>query len=389
MGERLSFRIPTILAILLILVSGSVFAIEINTDDAVKSMDRRIDDDYLHLGESLGFSGSSDSLIFFGKSLAMSGENRGNLIAAGETITVSGRVADDGFIAGRSVSLTGQLGGTTFTAGESVNLLAGASVDGALFVGAGTATIAGDVDGDLYAGARTLVIAGTINGDVHTGAGEIELTEGAVITGDFTYDSDTELSAAERSRIRGTVSMVDFDPDKKGDKDFDFGPVGWIFRIVLLLSILVFALLFYLFPGFKGQDTERDNGRFWTTVGWGLIPFFLYPVAIVGVLLAGIAFGITVPIGLTLLASIGLLGYVLYAFALPQIGAYLSRALGWALHEREDGALHVKTLLGFAPVFVLGLIPFVNGLAFIIASALGWGVAIEKLFGLRFKENAE
>lgn len=372
------------IALLLMAVPMTLFAIEINTDEAAGHMDRRIDDDYLFTGETLGFSGSSDSLFFFGKNLSMTGENRGNLVAAGRTITVDGSIADDSILAGRSISLSGRLGGTTFTAGETVTLLPGATVDGALFIGAGTAGVAGDVAGDLYVGARSLVIAGTVDGDVHVGAGEIELTESAVIRGDLTYDSEDELSEAEHDRVRGTVSREDFAATGEWKEHDWSGPAKWVISVVICLSILAFTLLLFLFPGTRGQDTDRGHSRFWKTVAWGLIPFFGYPIAISSMFIAGIAFGITIPIGLALIGSMGLIGYVLYALALPQIGAYLSRVFGWRLHEREGGAVFMKTLLGFVPVLVFGLIPFLNGLAFVVTVSLGWGIAIEKLFGVRF-----
>ena len=74
----------------------------------------------------------------------------------------------------------------------------------------------------------------------------------------------------------------------------------------------------------------------------------LHIIAVVFV--AGIVFGITVPIGIALTASLGLVGYILYAFA---------------------------------PIFVMGLIPVINAISFLVVASLGWGIAIEKLFNVR------
>jgi cytoskeletal protein CcmA (bactofilin family) len=371
------------LMITLILLAApiSLFAVEIVKGEASRALDGVVDDDVVVLGETFAFEGRVESLVFFGETLFMSGENSGNLIAAARTLEIGGRVADDTFIAGHSVSLSGELGSTTFAAGETVALTPRGVVRGSLLVGARTAEIAGTIDGDLYVGAGSLVLSGTVHGDVTVGAGEITITEGAVIGGDFTYDADDELSNEERGRITGAVQRRDYD-----EMQHKPGPLAagkWVFRIIGLLSLLVFALVFYLFPGTRPLDTDRGHRRFWKTVAWGLIPFFGYPVAIAVVFIAGIVFGITVPIGIALTASLGLVGYILYALALPQIGNYLSTIFGWSVHMKDDRAPFVRMLLGFAPVFVLGLIPVVNAISFVVAVSLGWGIAIERSFNVR------
>jgi cytoskeletal protein CcmA (bactofilin family) len=368
-------------SLILLAAPLSLFAVEIVKGEAPIRLDDVVSDDVIVIGETLAFEGSVESLVFFGETLFMSGQNDGNLVAAARTLEIGGRVADDAFLAGRSVSLSGELGNTTFVAGETVAVAPRGIVRGSLLVGARTVEIAGTIDGDLYVGAGSLVLSGTVRGDVTVGAGEITITEGAVVDGDFTYDADDELSGEERGRIAGTVQRREFSemPEKPGS----LAAGKWVVRIIGLLSLLVFALVFYLFPGTRRLDTGRGHRRFWKTVAWGLIPFFGYPVAIAVVFLAGIVFGITVPIGIVLTASLGLVGYVMYAFALPQIGNYLSIIFGWSLHVKDDRAPFSRTLLGFAPVFVLGLVPVVNAISFLIVASLGWGIAIERLFDVR------
>lgn len=365
----------TIALLALLLLPTALFSVQVASDD-VGSLDGTIQDDYLFAGESLTLSGEVESLFFAGKVLNLSGDATGNLISAGRTLTIDGTVGDDTFIAGRTISLSGAHGSTTFAAGETVTLFDGASIDGALFGAASELTVAGDVDGDLYAGAGTLIISGRVDGDVRAGAGKIIISDGAEITGDFAYESREELSEAELSRIAGTVTFEQSDKEKFEDFPFIWGK--WVMMIVSLLSILVFALLFYLFPGISTGKTDRSHRSFWKTVAWGLIPFFGYPLVIGAFFLAGIIFGITVPIGLTLLFSLGALGYILYAFALPQIGSYIAYIFSWKL--KDEAGTYKKLLVGFVVAFILGLIPFLNGIAFVIVLSLGWGVAIEKLF---------
>jgi len=85
------------------------------------------------------------------------------------------------------------------------------------------------------------------------------------------------------------------------------GAGKWVLHIIASLSLLVFTLLFYLFPGTRNLDTERAHRRFWKTVAWGLLQFF----------------GIIVPIAIALEASFGFVGYTLYAIALQMLCAVL------------------------------------------------------------------
>ena len=162
------------LIVLLILLAApiSLFAVEIVKGEASRTIDGTVDDDVIVFGKTLRFAGSVESLVFFGETLFMTGENTGNLITAAKTLEIDGRVADDTFAAGQSVSLSGQLGSTTFVAGETVSLAPQGVVHGSLLVGARSVEIAGTIHGDLYVGAGSLVLSGTVHGDVTVGAGE-------------------------------------------------------------------------------------------------------------------------------------------------------------------------------------------------------------------------
>lgn len=388
-----STLLAVLIAVLTLLLAGSfpVWAAEVHVEEEIGGEDRSIAEDYVFLGDRLGFSGSTDSLFFLGRNLSLDGETRRTLLAMAETIDVEGTVGDDALMAARNVNLTGTLGSTTFAAGQNVSLSDDAAVEGALFVAARRATLSGVVNGDVYAGARTLIISGTINGNVVSGAADIVIEDGATITGSFTYESDSRLSPEEEARIDGTVTFEEF--THGGDRQ-NFGWVlaigKWVFTALLMLSALVFALLFYLFPGTrKGLDDERGHRRFWLTIAWGLIPFVAYPALIGALFAAGIFFGITLPIAFTLLFSAGAAAFVLTAFALPQIGAYLSRLFSLRLHRGEKSAIYPKTLLGFAGMFILGLVPFLNVAVFVLVLGLGWGVAIEKLFSVRLAGPAQ
>lgn len=373
-------RLISILVVTLI-AAAPLAAVDVHVDEELDTEGASIPDDYLFVGKRLAFTGSAHSLYFLGRDLEVSGSTRDSVFAMAGSLDIDGSIGEDAVLAARSVDLTGTFGSTTFAAGDTVRLADGAEVAGGFFAAGRRVEIAGDVGGDLYAGARRLVISGRIDGDVTVGADRIVLEDGAVVTGDFTYTSDRRMSDEELVAVQGQITFkeADFAEEwREGRWWFRIGSL--VFTLVALLSGLVFTLLFNLFPGLRVRGAARGHARFWTTFAWGLIPFFGFPVLIGALFLAGFFFGITVPIAISLSFGLGLVMFILTALALPEIGAYVSRLFGWELAEREDGAVLLKALVGFVPILVLGLIPFVQSIVSVIVLALGWGIAIERLF---------
>lgn len=391
MARTTGRRLVTLAAIALALAAtGGLSAVELHIDEELDAEAGSIQDDYVFLGERLSFTGRAHSLYFLGRDLELSGGTRDSVFAMARALDIDGDIGEDAILAGRTVDLTGRFGSTTFAAGSTVYLSDAGQVGGGLFAAGRHVEIAGEVRGNLYAGARRLIISGRVDGDVHAGAGEIVLEDGAVITGDFIYKSDRQLSQDELGAVQGQVTFKEADFTKEWREGRWWLRVGSvIFTLVVLLSGLVFALLFNLFPGLRVQASSRGHARFWTTFAWGLIPFFGFPIAIGALFLAGFLFGITVPIAMSLSFGLGLVMFILTALSLPEIGGYITRLFGWRLTAREGGAVFVRILIGFVPVLVLGLIPFVQSAVFVVVLALGWGVAIERLFDVRLGETGE
>lgn len=381
---RATRRRFVVVLVVAMIAAGHLAAIDVHVDEELDTEGASIADDYLFAGKRLAFSGSAHSLYFFGRGLELSGSTRDSVFAMARSLDIDGTVGEDAVLAARSVDLSGTLGSTTFAAGDTVYLAEGARVAGGFFAAGRRVEIAGDVGGDLYAGARRLVISGRIDGDVTVGAGTIVIEDGAVIAGDFTYKSDQRLADDQLDAVQGKITFKDVDFTEEWREGRWWLRAGsLVFTVVSLLSGLVFALLFNLFPGLRVTDAARGHAGFWTTFAWGLIPFFAFPIAIGALFLAGFVFGITVPIALSLSFGLGLVMFILTALALPEIGGYIARLFGWRLADREDGGVFTRILLGFVPVLVLGVIPIIQGLISVIVLALGWGLAIERLFDVK------
>ena len=370
----------SLLALLLVALPFSVWAVDVQTSRRAVEESRTVDDDYLFGGRSLSLTGMVDSLYFTGRDLDVDGTVSQNLIAAARSLTVDGAVSGESVLAAQSVEVSGSLSDTAFVAAETVDIARNGEVSGALFIAGNTVVLDGAVDGDLYVAARRLTVRGTIRGNVRAAAADIRLEPSATVEGDVTYDAEAPLSQAEVGVVRGEVTEREWGRER-GWRPWIVPLARWITNAIVLLSVLAFSLLLYLFPGMRQIEADRDSRRFWTAFAWGLIPFFLYPVLIGALFFAGFAFGITIPIAVSLMLGAGALAFLLSAYALPQIGGYIANLFSWNLSEGRGGAVILKTLLGFVPVLIIGLVPYVQSLAGLIVLALGWGVLLEKLLG--------
>lgn len=325
--------------------------------------------DYFWGGYKIDFSGSADDLYLMGRNIEFRGESEGALTAFGDTIAIDGLVKGNLHTAGSDVRITGHLGHTSFAAGQDITIAEDAVVDGTFISGSNTLQILGRLNDGLLAGAGEIIIDAPVKGDVNVRTGKLIITERGSIDGNLVYGSNTKISASEESRVTGTVTFEE-------KKDIDEKKIS---RFCIIVSVLFFlglgvtGILFLLFPGIRylvGRDrTEASYGK---AVLWGLIPLFIYPVAIV--------FAIPLfPLAIALL-----LAAFPFWLVTTILGLTLSGQLIFKLFKWENNSRMLQFLLAFAAFLLLMLVPFLDFLIGLALSALGAGLLLERLFKTEF-----
>lgn len=369
--------------ILLFLVMAAVCAVNVSAIDVVigetdHTEAGTINDDYMFMGKGLSFSGGVEDLFFFGQSLDFSGTSKNSTYAFGETIVIDGQVGNDLFATGETVTINRNVEGTVFAAGSTVIISDETKISGTVFAAGAAVIIKGDIKGDLYVAGATIRLEGVVEGDVKMGAGNVYFTDDALIKGNLHYSTENKLSESTLSHVKGDVTFNPIDKDgffKSTDWKENLKTFEIIFKVVASLSFILAGLLLFLLPVFKKAIWKRENKPFWMTSVWGLIPYFVFPVAIVLLFVLGIFFGITIPIAIMMLlvyAPVLLLSQLLGA---ALMGTYIANLVGW-----EKTNLHVNFLIGAASFIVLSQLPFIGFLAGILFSVLGFGMIIEGLF---------
>jgi cytoskeletal protein CcmA (bactofilin family) len=339
-------------------------------EDGIRTESGVFNDDYLFLGKELHFSGEAEDLYFLGERLTFTGKTKLGIVALCEKLIVSGASGNGIIAAGGDIVVDGAITGTSFIGCKSLSISDIGSVSGDLFAGCGTIIIDGKLNGDLHAGAGKLVVNSVINGNVTMYGGRIIIGKQGRINGVLRYSTKEKLSEEDLSKV-GSAIIIDKNIKWHSFGKFTKTTIGLLIGLGFLLSYVIIASLLLFIPAFRKLDVKQPAGTFWRTGLWGLIPVLMYPAIIV----LCFALVITIPLALVLILAIVPLFFVATIIGTTLLGKYLASTLKWKVEKR-----HSQFFIGVLPGVILSMIPFVNFLAFIFISALGWGVYLSFLF---------
>jgi hypothetical protein len=219
----------------------------------------------------------------------------------------------------------------------------------------GNATIDGTVAETLVVFNGRTEITGTVGEDLIVFNGSVVLRSGSRVGGDVVSRQTPQIE--DGATVGGGVDDL--------ETRWDYWDVTFVGRFVWWLaysvSTLVLGLvLLLLAPGLDPASVRALRDRLGGTIGFGLLLFVVLPI--VAVLLFVTIVGI--PLGLFLLLALALvysIGYVVGALALGR------RVV------KEDSSRYLAFLVGWGGLRLIGLIPFLGGLAWLIGTVVGLG----------------
>ena len=219
----------------------------------------------------------------------------------------------------------------------------------------GDATIDGTATESVVAFNGDVEITGTVGDDVVAFNGRVIVRSGAEVGGDIAsrHDPQIEDGATVGGEIKGISGR------------FDLEGLGWVARYVWWFGytvstlILGFVLLLFL-PGVDGPLADAFRRRTGASFWFGAAIFFLLPIA--AVLLLGVV--VAIPLGVFLLLALALV----YTFGYVAGAHVLGRQL-----VKQPGSRYVAFLVGWLILRGIGLIPFLAGLVWVVASIAGLG----------------
>lgn len=376
-----------LITILLLLTASSIPAYELVRDEGSRNEEGIFEDDYLFFGNSLQMSGEFDDLFFLGRSLIFLGKARLGILAFGQDINLSGDIGNGIIAAGELLRVSGEVKGSCFLAGRNIIIEKDTVITGPVFLGAERIIIKGTINGDVYAGAGWIDITGKVNGslitrcgslqidneidgDVDAVCGSIVITDRGSVNGNLLYVAKKEPTENDLKRVKGSVQIK---PDAKVFKPYKKSI--WP-KILINISLILTGLLILIIPATKSLDEKSSNDRFWRRFLWGLIPFLIYPSAIIlfSVLV------VTIPFALILLMAAIPVLYLTMVFGSVLLGKYIA-----GIFKLQATKRYFFYIIGASLCFIISYIPFLSIILTIIVSSLGWSYLLTCIFQDKFQ----
>jgi hypothetical protein len=231
------------------------------------------------------------------------------------------------------------------------------SVDTAVIFN-GPARIDGTVRDSVFVLNGDAEISGTVREDVVVVNGDVVVRSGAEIDGDLVTNGSPTVE--EGATIKGQRATV--------VTRFDFEGLGFAGRFVwwLAYSVSVLAvglLVLALSPGLAMSVRDTVRRRTGASIGFGVLLFFLLPVASLILLVSVLG----TPLGFFLLLALALIYTIGYTIALLAVGT---------LVVPPDRNRFLVFVIGWLIVRVVALIPVVGGLLWMAGAIWGLGLLL-------------
>lgn len=235
---------------------------------------------------------------------------------------------------------------------------------GQVVVFRGSATVQGVALGDVVVASGKLVVTGQVGGSVVNLDGPVVLAASAQVRGDVV--SRQEVTVRPGAQVEGSIrSNVPLSLR---------GPIGWFGAFAAWLAVTISALvlglvLLWLVPRATDAVGETGTEAPIPSAGLGLGWLILAPLGAVIAMLTLVA----LPLGLAFLLAL--------AFALSVGHAWCAWIVGRLV--LKDSGRYMTFLAGLGILRVVGLVPVVGGLVWVLGGAFGLGAATLALWRAR------
>jgi hypothetical protein len=371
LSRRGRLRQPSLrLLIVLLALSLSGFALERRHGEFVTvTANETVDDTLLVTGNTVRVEGVvNGDLLAFGRTVEVRGTVKGDLVSCAQRINVSGTVEGHIYTLSHSLDLDGQLGHSIYGLVQSLRLEERGQVGEGIVVGAGDVSLEGVVKRSVNIFTSNGDVSGSVGRDLTMAGGSLTLTNTSRVGGNLSarVRQMKDVHIADGATIAGKRDV------QVNVRERQFTRPKFYFHQAVRLAgaMLVGWLGLVLFPGFV-QATTQQVGSGWRSLGLGVAVLAVVPVVMVvaGITLVGL------PVSLMLLAVYLAAIYL----AKVWVGAFLGRMI-----LKPSGATKGDWLLGLLVglliVTIIGLIPYLGGLARFGVVCLGLGAFAGQLY---------
>ena len=353
----------------------------------------RFADDLYVAGRSVTVDGEvAGDLVAAGRELTLGRRVRADVLAAGGRVTIDGEVGDDVRAAGGELTLSGRLGGDLIAAGGTVTVSPETRVTGRSRVAGGRVDIGGRHERGIEIYGGHVRFSGETPGNVEVVADALEVLPGARIGGTLYHATRGEPRIDPAADLAAVEAMPPADWRVEAMRRIEawrasggevLGIVGPLSRLVFWLSLLVTgAVALAALPRgmlAAARTVASDPGK---SLGLGFITLVVAPVLALVLLLTVV--GAWLGLAIFALYPIALLGGLVVGIA--WLGDLVARAVSGPDPSR------LAEVAGYAVAVLLaalaGLVPVLGGWVLFLAVVVGLGAIVVALWRLTVSGRA-
>lgn len=319
---------------------------------------------YMAGGSVMNAGNIAGDVVVGGGTVVISGSVSGDIAAGGGNVTILSNTAGDLRVAGGNVVIQGSVGGDVIAGGGQITI-GGLGVGGDVAAAGGSIRIDAPVRGSLKIAAGTVYINAPVAGNVTIRADKVTLGSKAVITGTLFYKASAELTKEDGAVIKGKITF-----EQRAKHTVPAAALAAIFSVWIIgkfLALLICSLCIGLvFKRYSKTAVAKATEHTLPELGRGLIVLVALPAlsVLACVTVVGIPFGI--------LGIISFVAALLFAWIMAPI---IVGSVVYRYFTKGEWEISWKTiLLGTFLYSVIGIIPFVGGLAQALIMFLSLGV---------------
>ena len=355
--------------------SSCAFAVDLQAGALILYPEKEVvRDDILAAGQQVTIEPKVEGdVTAAGQSVIVSGPVKDSILLLGQTVVASGGVGNDAWMAGNTVKLDGSVTDNAYLAGSTVIVSSGASIGTDLLAAGAVVNIMGDVGRNARVAGNTVTVAGTIGGSLYVQSdGLVSVMDGAVIKGNFYYESPLPAQISNGAKILGDIKHSI--PKKEKVQAMGWPAwLGWAPGIVAFIAAIIFGcVLLSLFPARAQEAANTARGSFWLSVGIGILLLIVTPIACLIAAPTLVGF----PLALAVAFVYIILVYSAKVFAGFALGQWILGA-GRQTLPKPVGSMILGLIIIAVAHYLLGLIPvagcFVQALFKLVVWIVGLG----------------
>lgn len=387
--KRLALTAMILAALCLMIVSPAmaweVIKSEENTNLPISlAQDRIVNDDLVMAGDDITVDGTvNGDLLVFGRSVTVNGTVKGDLIVFCSDLTINGNVEDDARLAAQNITVKGLVNGSLTAAANRLNVEKPGRVNGNVTLAMEKASISGPVQGRVLCYSGTLNIDSAVGRDVTAYNQGLTIGPAAVIAGKLMYTSTAAANISENAKISGGISHKLPPQTEKREPQEPTTASAVIWFLAGLVSNLLIWFIWRLISDESFDKFEEglvESG--WSAVAWGMLLFFIVPIA--GLFLMFTVVGI--PISLIAFLIYGLMLYLGKLLVGSWLGHMAAQKYPKPFFEEHP---NLMPILGITVVMLLGLIPILGFWIRWLVGIMGLGCAFLYLRNLATQKVTE